>query len=141
MPLVTLIGENLAIKDMEFIYRGANSECRNCKLKTVCFNLKPGRRYKITNIREKQHHCNVHNGNVVVVEVSELPITTTIEEKASKGAKIKVERKDCRHIGCDSFEICTNAALQKGKTYTVKEVYDKITCPAGYELYKIDIVD
>ena len=37
MPLVTLIGEKLAKKDFEFIYLGPINDCRNCKLKTVCF--------------------------------------------------------------------------------------------------------
>ena len=50
MPLVTLIGEKLAIEDAEFTYLGPQNDCRNCKLKTVCFNLKPGRRYKITTV-------------------------------------------------------------------------------------------
>ena len=68
MTLVTLVGERLANEDEEFVYLGPNNECKNCKLKTVCFNLKPGRQYKITNVREKQHNCNVHEGNVVVVQ-------------------------------------------------------------------------
>ena len=73
MPFVTLIGEKLAIEGDEFIYLGSNNGCRNCKLKTVCFNLKPGSAYKITKIRDKRHSCNVHYGNVVAVEVQELP--------------------------------------------------------------------
>ncbi len=40
MTLVTLIGEKIAEEDMEFTYIGPNNDCRNCKLKTVCFNLK-----------------------------------------------------------------------------------------------------
>lgn len=71
MPLVTLIGEKLANEGEEFIYLGPNKECGNCKLKTVCFNLKPGRTYKITKIRDKRHSCNVHDENVIVVEVQE----------------------------------------------------------------------
>ncbi|UCB58450.1 MAG: UPF0179 family protein [Thermoplasmatales archaeon] len=72
MPFVTLIGEKLAIEGDEFKYLGTNNGCRKCKLKTVCFNLKPGSTYKITKIRDKQHKCNVHDGNVVAVEVQEL---------------------------------------------------------------------
>ena len=87
MPLITLIGNALAEENAEFTYIKANNECRNCKLKTVCFNLKPGRRYKITKIREKTHHCDVHEGYVVVVEVEEQPIETTLEKKLPKGTK------------------------------------------------------
>ena len=141
MPLVTLIGETLAVEGMEFRYLGANNECRNCKLKTVCFNLKPGRRYKITKIRDKQHSCNVHEGRVIVVEVTELPITTTVSKKHSSGDRIKAEKQECNNIGCDFFELCTNNALQKDRTYTVKKIDEKIDCPAGYTLYKADLVD
>lgn len=141
MALVTLIGEQLAKEDEEFIYLGPNNECKNCKLKTVCFNLKAGRQYKITKIREKQHNCNVHEGNVVVVEVSELPILASIDKKVSEGAKTKVDKKECKNIGCDYFTICTNKAVQKSKTYTVKKIYEKIECPEGYELYKIELTD
>jgi uncharacterized protein (UPF0179 family) len=141
MALVTLIGEQLAKEDEEFIYLGPNNECKNCKLKTVCFNLKSGRQYKITKIREKQHNCNVHEGNVVVVEVSELPILTLIDKKVSEGAKIKVDKKECKDIGCDYFSICTNKAMQKVKMYKVKRVHGKIECPEGYDLYKIELTD
>lgn len=71
MPLVTLIGEKLAKEGDAFTYIGPNNECRNCKLKTVCFNLKPGKAYKITKIRDKRHSCDIHDKNVVVVEVQE----------------------------------------------------------------------
>lgn len=141
MALVTLIGECLAEENEEFIYIGPNNECKNCKLKTVCFNLKLGRQYKITKKREKQHGCNVHEGNVVVVEVSELPILTSIDKKVTEGAKINIHKKDCKNIGCDNFEICINKAIQKGKTYTVKKVYERIDCPENYELYKIELTD
>ena len=106
MPLVTLIGEKLAKKDCEFIYIGPNNECRNCKLKTVCFNLKSGRKYKITNVRDKRHNCNVHEGTAAVVEVQDLPIIITVDSKLSEGDSIKIEDKECRSIGCENYKLC-----------------------------------
>jgi uncharacterized protein (UPF0179 family) len=141
MTLVTLIGEQLANENEEFIYLGPNNECRNCKLKTVCFNLKIGRHYKITKKREKQHTCNVHEGNVCVVEVSELPIVATTVKEIKEGTKSEIEKKECKNIGCIHFNLCTNKAIQKGKTYTIKKIYDKIDCPEKYILYKIEITD
>ena len=93
MPLVTLIGEKLAKKDAEFIYLGPNNECRNCKLKTVCFNLKPGRIYKITNIRDKKHNCNIHEGNAVIIEVLEQPLNTPNSKGQSKEKTINEKQK------------------------------------------------
>jgi len=140
MPLVTLIGEKLAEKDKEFIYLGPNNECRNCKLKTVCFNLKPNRHYKITEVRNKKHNCNVFEGGVVVVEVQELPIVTTIDKKLSKGSKTKIEKKDCKSIGCPFYDLCTNKAVQKDKKYKITKIYkENIDCPMGYNLQKAEL--
>jgi hypothetical protein len=141
MALVTLIGEKLAKEGEEFIYLGPNNECRNCKLKTVCFNLKPKRQYRITKIREKQHNCGLHEGKVVVIEVSEIPFTAAINKKLSEGTRTKVDKKECKNIGCINFETCTNIAVQKGKTYTVKKVFEKIDCPRNYELYRAELTD
>jgi uncharacterized protein (UPF0179 family) len=141
MVLVTLVGEQLAVEGEEFTYLGSNSECRNCQLKTVCFNLKPGRDYRITKLRDKYHECGIHEGKVVVVEVEELPLAVAITKELSEGTTTTIEKKDCKNIGCDSFEICINTALQNGKRYTVKKVYEKIECPRHYELYKVDVTD
>jgi len=141
MALVTLIGEQLAVEGEEFTYLGANSECRSCQLKTVCFNLKPGRRYRITKLREKQHECNIHEGKVIVVEVEELPLTVTVPIEPSEGDTISIEQQTCKNIGCESFEMCATTALLNGKSYTVKKVHEKVSCPKNYELYTIDISD
>ena len=138
MPLVTLIGEKLAKKNNEFIYLGPNNECRNCKLKTVCFNLKPGRRYRITNVRNKRHNCNLHEGTVAVVEVQEQPIVTTINKKIPEGAKAKIEKNKCNSIGCIHYEIC-NVELQRDKSYIVNKIYEDIKCPLGYDLRKAEL--
>jgi uncharacterized protein (UPF0179 family) len=141
MVLVTLVGEQLAVEGEEFTYLGSNNECRNCQLKTVCFNLKPGRKYRITKLRDKHHDCNIHEGKVIVVEVEELPLTVTVPKELSEGDTTSIEKQECKNIGCDSYEICTNTAFQNGKTYTVTKVYEKISCPKHHQLYKIDITD
>jgi hypothetical protein len=141
MVLVTLVGEYLAVEGQEFTYLGSNSECRNCQLKTVCFNLKPGRKYRITKLRDKHHDCDIHEGTVVVVEVEELPLTVAITKDLPEGAATTVEKKNCKNIGCESFELCTSTALQQGKTYTVKKVYEKLSCPKHHQLYKVDVTD
>ena len=138
MPLVTLIGEKQANKEKEFCYLGPNNECRNCKLKTVCFNLKIGRKYKITNVRDKRHNCNVHEGTVVVVEVQEMPIITSIDKKLSKGSKIKIDKKECQNIGCKYYEICSINIL-KDKEYKITKTYESIECPIGYKLQKAEL--
>ncbi|MDH7517383.1 MAG: UPF0179 family protein [Candidatus Thermoplasmatota archaeon] len=142
MPLVTLVGEKIAREDNEFIYIGPNNDCRNCKLKTVCFNLKPGRKYKITKIRDKKHSCSIHEGNTAVVEVIEMPLIVAIEKNLLEGNTIKIEKKTlCRNIGCSNIELCNNPALQNGKTYAIKNVYDPVICPIEKDLKKVELAD
>ena len=141
MPLITLIGEKLAKEDNEFIYLGPDNDCRNCKLKTVCFNLKPGRHYKITKIRDKRHNCSIHDGNAAVIEVQEMPIFTAIDKKLSEGCETKIEKKECRNIGCPNYELCNNITLQKDKNYKITETYESIDCIMGYELQKAKLTD
>ncbi len=142
MTLVTLVGEKIAKEDSEFIYIGPNNDCRNCKLKTVCFNLKPGRRYKIKKIRDKRHSCTMHEGNTAVVEVIEMPLITAIAKNLIDENSIKIERKNnCRNIGCENIDLCNNPALQNEKTYVIKNVYEQITCPIGNELKKVELAD
>jgi len=138
MSLVTLIGEKLAKKEKEFTYLGPNNECRNCKLKTVCFNLKPGRTYKITNVRDKRHNCNVHDGAVTVVDVKEMPIMAAIDKKLSEGSESTIENKECNSIGCVNYEFCS-VILQKDKKYKITKIYESIECPIGYELQKAEL--
>ena len=140
MALVTLIGEKIAKKGLEFTYIGPQNDCKNCKLKTVCFNLKKGRKYKIKKVRNKKHNCNVHEKKVSVIEVEELPIITTIDKKISKGASINIENKECDNIGCEYYPIC-NINIQKDKKYTVKDIIDDVDCPIGYSLNKVELKD
>jgi uncharacterized protein (UPF0179 family) len=138
MPLVTLIGEDLAIEGNEFIYLGPNNECRNCKLKTVCFNLKTGRKYKIEKVRDKHHDCSVHERTTIVVEVIEMPIFTAINAKHNEGVITKIEKNDCRSIGCPNYELCS-VTINKDKKFKIIKIYEDIDCPIGYILKKAEL--
>ena len=140
MALVTLIGEKQAKKGNEFTYLGPINECKGCKLKNVCFNLKPGRRYKIKKIREKRHECKIHSGKVAVVEVEELPLTIAIDRKLSEGATTKIKKDKCNNIGCKNYNLC-KIKLQKDKKYKIIKIYGNIECPIGRNLQKAEITD
>ena len=135
MALVTLIGERLAEKDLEFIYLGPNNDCKNCKLKTVCFNLRQNRRYKIKKVRDKKHNCKIHEGTATVVEVEQLPIITAIDKKYTEGSKAKIEKIDCNNIGCENYNYCKEK-IQKDKNYVIEKIHGDIKCPLGYKLQK-----
>jgi uncharacterized protein len=139
MVIVTLVGEDLAVEGVEFIYLGANTECRNCQLKTVCFNLKPGRTYKITKLRDKRHNCSVHDGQVVVVEVEEQPISGMVDHEVIEGTTTPLRKVACRRLSCMYFDVCTNLAVQPGRSYQVQKNHGKVDCPKGATLYRIDV--
>ncbi len=139
MVIVTLVGEDLAKEGAEFTYVGANSECRNCQLKTVCFNLKPGHSYRISKLRDKRHNCAVHEGQVVVVEVEELPLAGMVDREPSEGATVTLQKLVCRHLSCQYFEVCTNPAIQPDRSYVVNKRYAKVDCPKGATLYRVDV--
>jgi uncharacterized protein (UPF0179 family) len=138
MPLVTLIGEKLAEKGKEFVYIGPNKECKNCKLKTVCFNLKPGKKYKITNIRDKKHNCNIHEGTASVIEVQEQPIITCIDKKYDENSNSKIEKNNCGSIGCMYHDLCS-VNIEKGKKYKIIKIFEEIECPIGYKIQKVEL--
>jgi len=139
--LVTLIGEKLAKEGSEFIYLGPNSECRGCKLKTVCFNLKPGRRYRIMKVRDKRHSCSVHEGDAVVIEAKEMPITAAINRKLSEGSIAKIEKKECDNTGCTNYKLCHNIALQRNRKYKIIKIHERLDCPLGYNLQKAELIE
>ena len=141
MPFVTLIGEKLAKENEEFVYLGPQNDCKNCKLKTVCFNLKPGGYYRITKVRDKCHSCSVHDGNAAVVEVIEMPIITAIDKNISEGNITKINKKECNNIGCKHYGLCLSIRIQQDKKYKVEKTYESIECPEGYELQKAELSD
>ena len=141
MVIVTLVGEELAKEGLEFTYFGANSECRNCALKTVCFNLKPGRSYRITKLRDKRHNCTVHEGQVVVVEVQELPLTGMVGQQVNDGQSAKLLHLECRNLTCAQREVCTSPLISPEKTYVVNKTLEKVACPKGTALFRVEVKD
>ncbi len=139
MVIVTLIGEDLAVEGTEFTYLGANSECRNCQLKTVCFNLKPGRSYRIMKLRDKRHACSVHEGQVVVAEVEELPILGMTDQEVTPGVTMRLYKYNCRNLSCPYLEACTNPVIQPDRSYVVNQVRGKVDCPRGATLYRVEV--
>lgn len=140
MPRITLIGEKQAIVENEFIYLGPNSDCGNCKLKNVCFNLTPYKLYKITKVRDKKHQCNIHEGSAIVVELEEIPIVAGIEKKISEGSTASIKNKNCKKIDCENYYICNNISIKENQKYKVYKIIGKIKCPIGYNLQKAELI-
>lgn len=139
MTSITIIGEKLANKDEEFIFIGPQNDCKNCKLKNICFNLKQYHQYKITSVRDKRHSCSVHAGDAIVVEVDEQPIETTIEKKYTKGSVITYETKECNEKLCLYYDLCINKALEPDKKYLITDILDDIPCSKGETIQRVTL--
>jgi uncharacterized protein (UPF0179 family) len=143
MANVTLVGEKHAKKDRIFIYRGPLSNCRECKVKTVCFNLEEGRRYIIKEVRQMHHPCKIHEGGVRAVEYEILPIEHALNaDGAIEKARITVEApEECQNRGCEHYKLCFPNGLKAGSQYEIREVRDTVTCSEGKKLKEVLLVD
>ena len=83
MVLVTVVGESQCKKGFEFVFSGPLAECRECKVKNVCFHLEPNRLYRVIEVRDVHHDCKVHEEGVRVVEVEKLPTKTALPSKSA----------------------------------------------------------
>lgn len=141
MPIVTLVGERLAKEGNEFVYLGPSPECKNCRLKTVCFNLKKFRRYRIVGVRDKKHSCNQHDGGVRVVEVEELPIVSSVEGRIKEGNKVRIRFIDCKRMDCENYNICHEPAVEENRDYKISKVLGEMDCMIGKEMMKVELTE
>ncbi len=139
MAIVTLIGKELAKKGTEFVYLGPLTECRDCKLRNACFNLEPGRMYRISKVRDTEHECKIHEGGkVVAVEVEKVPVEAAIPSKmAVEGTVIRFESQKCLNIGCASYPLCNPLGLKEGSRYRVIKIKGDVKCPEGRTLKSV----
>ncbi|MFQ6128484.1 MAG: UPF0179 family protein [Thermoplasmata archaeon] len=140
MVLVTLIGEKQVKEGNEFVYSGPLSECKDCRLKGVCFNLEEGKKYRISSVRRLHHNCRVHEEGVRVVEVEEVPVDVTVNVKSAfEGSTITLEFPDCKEIGCEHYRLCHPLGLKNGQKATIIEVEEKVDCPLKHPLKKVKL--
>ena len=140
MANVTLIGEKQAKEGYEFIFRGAVSDCKDCKLKTVCFSLTEGRTYKVMSVRPIKHQCKLLDTDVNIVEVEEIPTEVGLPDKtAIEGAVFAIEKPSCNNIGCKHYRLCSPVGIKKGTKHKVLKVLETIDCPDKLKIKRAKI--
>lgn len=133
--VVSLVGETQAKIGTTFIFRGPLSECRDCKRKTVCFNLEEGTLYEIVSVRDKHHDCDVHESGVRVVELKKAPVETTLDVKhAIEGSTVSIDKEECLNIGCESRRMCFLLGPKSNRKFRVSKVKGDVKCPDGRSL-------
>jgi hypothetical protein len=133
--MITVIGERQAKVDGHFIYLGPLTECKECKLKGVCFNLEAGALYRIVEVRDVKHDCKVHEEGVRVVKVEKEKSEGAVNKKgALEGTTITYEVIKCDNLGCQSYRLCHPLGIDKGHKARIAKIVGDIECAEGKKL-------
>ncbi len=139
MVLLTLIGKEQAKPGARFLYTGPLSEpeCKECRLRGVCFNLESGNSYVINELRDAEHPCEIFEGGVRVVEVEKTSTAASVSRKAAiEGSTITFEPIDCDNVACASYRLCQPLALEPGMKLRIEKIEGEIECEKGESLSK-----
>jgi len=119
----------------EFLHLGRAEECEGCRLVRTCMeNLEPGRRYRITGIKDMEHPCALH-GKVRVVEVEEAGVPAALEKRrVFIGSKIEFSRQDCDDIFCPGYRFCRPEGLLEGDVCRITDSQEALECKRGRSL-------
>ena len=132
MVLITLVGVTQARIGNRFYFIGPLTECKECRLRGVCFNLEPGSMYEVVALRDAVHECPVHEGSVRAVEVERKPIIAAVQSKlAIDGSTVTFENKRCDNIGCENRAYCVSICIKDSTKLRITDVLGDIECPNG----------
>jgi uncharacterized protein (UPF0179 family) len=136
MVRITLYPSTLSIPGREFIYIGEAPECAECKVRVICHDLRPGHRYRIVALREKEHDCAVHDGDKVrVVEYEELPLEIALPlRKAIEGAIVSIDDTECGSRWCEFNRFCRRISLPIGTRVKIISLGPDMECPGGTKM-------
>jgi len=136
--MITVIGERQAKVDGRFIYLGPLTECKECKLKGVCFNLDAGALYRIVEVRDVKHECKVHEDGVRVIKVEKEKMEGVVGKKgALEGTTITYEVIKCDRLGCGHYRLCHPLGVDKGHKARIKKIVGDMECAEGKKLVKV----
>lgn len=141
MALITLLSEPQAKVGGEFYFMGPNTDCKDCRLKGVCFNLETGSRYRVVEVRGQKHPCEACEGEVVAVEVEKVPTPAAVPKKgAMDGVTITYVESDCNIVSCPNYWMCHATGKKNGQKYTITRLGKDLECPAGEKMVDADLL-
>jgi uncharacterized protein (UPF0179 family) len=140
MVMLTVIGKKLAKEGLEFTYLGPVTDCKECKVRNICFHLEKGTKYRVVDVRKVNHDCPVHEGGVTVVQVEEVPRDAIVSRKlAIEGSTISYERPRCRQRSCENWSLCFVPGLEQGYKKKVTSVGERVECRAGQNRVRVKL--
>ncbi|AGO61258.1 MULTISPECIES: UPF0179 family protein [Ferroplasma] len=139
---ISLIGVNLAKKDLVFTFRGPLAgKCDECKIRNVCFNLEPGKSYRIKEVKEQINPCFIYDTNKVsTIDVEEVENTYNVQngKRLMEGSSMELRSMKCDYLTCPNIEKCNLLNLKGNKKIVVKKIIGKISCPKGYDMREVE---
>ncbi len=142
MVKISLIGSDLSVEGLEFTFLGPLNACSECRIKNACFNLEPGRSYRIIKVRGQENPCLIFNTNKVkAVEIEELPEYANIQygRKLQEGSVVSIKSMNCDYITCKNIEKCNASNLRNETKATLLKINGKLECPKGYDIRRVEI--
>jgi uncharacterized protein (UPF0179 family) len=141
MVLITLLGEPQAEVGKEFYFVGPMNDCKECKLKGVCFNLEPGSKYRVVEIRPQSHECHEYlDDKVVAAVVEKIPTPAAVPKKqAIEGSMITYQESKCEQMDCPNYWLCHPPGKEAGAKYSVQAVNGDLDCPKGEKMVGVDL--
>lgn len=137
---ISLIGKALAYEGAEFVYMGEVHECEGCRLRKVCHNLLPHRRYRIVGVRTNTlHSCHVHMDGAYTVEVVEAQIPAAVSaERAILNSTVACDA-GCTQSDCINFDLCNPEGIVPGEGYRIAEIDNGgvISCELGKRMKRV----
>jgi len=132
---ITLVGERQAVAGHEFVYRGPQPECRECRVRSACLNQEIGRRYRVSAVRDVSHPCLLNEERARVVEVEPAPPECSLPSRgAVEGALVAYEPLACANGACPNYRLCHPVGIERGTRLRILAIGGELTCPLGYEI-------
>ena len=136
--VIAMVPRGLARINQIFKFVGEKPECKTCPYRDICVqNLKPGRYYKIIEVRDAVHECPLYGIEMKVVDVVEVGIPIVLDFKPSAGEIVKPIKNECPNKKCPFYAMCMNPEVEPGEKYEVESVDREINCPLGKKLYLV----
>jgi uncharacterized protein (UPF0179 family) len=138
MVMLTVIGKKQAKEGMEFTFMGPISNCKDCKVRNICFHLEKGNKYRVVGLRKVVHECPMHEDGVMVVQVEEVQRNAVLPKKiALEGSTISYETPKCSQRGCEHYSACFLSGLEPGQKKKIVKTMDKVACIIGQNRVKV----
>lgn len=137
--ILTLLPKNLAKAGFSFVAGKGDTECKDCRFfKTCVDNLKPGRIYTVTSVRNIEHPCKIHDSGVKIVEVKESQIEAAIPKKYAIEGATGIFSFSCNEI-CQYHDFCIPEGVAIGDKFLILKVKEKLECPLSNNIQRVSL--